>query len=944
MRSRVHRHFHALGDLQVLELPPGGDVPAHLDAYRRSGLVAFAEPDYYVTPALTPNDPGFVNGDQWHLRNVGQSGGTPGADIHAVDAWDTLSAATNVIVAMIDTGLLATHEDLVPNLWTNPGEIPGNGIDDDGDGIVDDVHGLNAFANTGNIADPIGHGTMVAGFIGAAANNGFGVAGVAWKVQLMMCRYIDDAGNGSVSDIIQCFDYARTKGAKVINASFVSTVYSSALHTAMSNCRTAGIVIVAAAGNTASNNDVTPAYPGSDTLDNVIAVAATDRFDALASYSSYGATSVDLGAPGSEIMSTTSWANDGYGSSSGTSFSTAIVSGAMALMRARYPSDTPAQLIQRVLSAVDPLPSLAGKCLSGGRLNLARALGPSVIASFSSSPSSGEPPLAVQFTDTSFGTLAQWAWDFGDGATSAEQNPLHTFSTAGDYTVTLTATGANGHSSSTNQVISVVANYHFSSGTYSWVDPSGMTALSVPQNGVSAAQPLPFTFTFYGQPYSTVYVAANGMLGFNPTSLGIASNTDIPNAGIPNNLIAPFWDALNPLAGSAIRVGTVGAAPNRRYVVSWVGISTTGTRVTTVTFQALLFEGSNEILFQYLDVAPASRSASAAGKAATIGLEDASGLIASRYSYNGSTLIANNSAILFTPPSAVTASGALGLLPAGGVVSSGPVGGPFSPATQSYTLTNSGTGTLSWTASATQGWVGLSATSGSLAAGASTTVTVSIAAGANALAAGSYSDTVTFANTSNGVGNTTRTVGLTVIGSGALGLLPAGGVVSSGPVGGPFTPATQSYTLTNSGTGTLSWTASATQGWVGLSATSGSLAAGASTTVTVSIKAAANALAAGSYSDTVTFANTSNGVGTTSRGVSLRVLRIPVLSFAPGVAEGSLLIQIHGDAGVSYILQKTSDFQSWRSVSTNLAGADGTVTFAEPSSTGVGFFRALLGP
>ena len=216
------------------------------------------------------------------------------------------------------------------------------------------------------------------------------------------------------------------------------------------------------------------------------------------------------------------------------------------------------------------------------------------------------------YTDTSFGTLAQWAWDFGDGATSAEQNPLHTFSTAGDYTVTLTATGANGHSSSTNQVISVVANYHFSSGTYSWVDPSGMTALSVPQNGVSAAQPLPFTFTFYGQPYSTVYVAANGMLGFNPTSLGIASNTDIPNAGIPNNFIAPFWDALNPLAGSAIRVGTVGAAPNRRYVVSWVGISTTGTRVTTVTFQALLFEGSNEILFQYLDVAPASRSASAA--------------------------------------------------------------------------------------------------------------------------------------------------------------------------------------------------------------------------------------------------------------------------------------------------------------------------------------------
>lgn len=374
-RTRMLKHFREMEDLQVIELPPGCSAADLIARYQQSGLVEFAEPDFLITPASAPNDPHALDGSAWYFQNTGEGGGLAGADIHAIEAWSTLHSASNVVVALIDTGLRIDHEDIAPNLWTNPGEIPGNGIDDDGDGIIDDVHGINAFANSGDVSDVVGHGTQVAGVAGARGNNGIGVSGVAWQVQLMSCRYVDNVGSGSLSDLIQCFDYARSKGAKVINASFVSTNYSASLLAAVTSCRTAGIVVVAAAGNSSINNDALPYYPASFNLDNIIAVAATTRQDALADYSNWGATSVDLGVPGSDMVTTSAANNSAYTFNSGTSFCTAMMSGAMALMRARFPSDTPKQLIDRVLAAVDPIPALAGKCLSGGRLNLARAPG-----------------------------------------------------------------------------------------------------------------------------------------------------------------------------------------------------------------------------------------------------------------------------------------------------------------------------------------------------------------------------------------------------------------------------------------------------------------------------------------------------------------------------------------------------------------------------------------
>lgn len=375
LRVRIHKHFPAMGNLEIIEIPAGTSANTILEAYRRSGLVEYAEPDRVVHALSQPNDTLFQNGELWHLNNTGQSGGTPGADIHAVAAWDTQTSANNVIVAVLDTGIWTTHEDLAPNLWHNPGEIAGNGIDDDGDGYIDDVSGINVITGSGNPTDDHGHGSHVAGLIGAAGNNSRGVVGVCWQVQIMACKFLNSNATGLVSDAITAINYARTKGAKIINLSWGDPAYGSqALRDAIASARDAGIIVVCACGNSDNNNDVNPLYPASFDLDNIVAVAATTRNDVLAGFSSYGATTVDLGAPGESIVSCWTGVDNNYALDSGTSMAAPMVAGACALAWARYPTDTYRQIIDRILTNVDPLPSLAGKCVTGGRLNLQKVL------------------------------------------------------------------------------------------------------------------------------------------------------------------------------------------------------------------------------------------------------------------------------------------------------------------------------------------------------------------------------------------------------------------------------------------------------------------------------------------------------------------------------------------------------------------------------------------
>lgn len=352
-------------------LADGVTVEQGVAYFQAQSWVRYAQPDYVVSLTRVPNDPSFSM--QWGLHNTGQSGGTVGAHVGAASAWDVTTGSGRVIVAVIDTGVDYTHPDLAGNMWRNPGEVPGNGMDDDGNGFVDDVYGWDFANNDNNPMDDNGHGTHVAGIIGAIGNNGLGVAGVAWRVQIMALKFLNSSGTGQLSNAIRALNYAVAMGAHVSNNSYSGGGYFQAFADAIAAAGRAGHIFVASAGNAGQNNDVSPTYPASYNLDNIISVAATDRNDRLASFSNFGARTVDIAAPGVQIYST--YRGGGYMSMSGTSMAAPFVAGAVALLRDLYPSWTYQQIVNRILTTADPLPSLAGRMVSGGRLNLARALG-----------------------------------------------------------------------------------------------------------------------------------------------------------------------------------------------------------------------------------------------------------------------------------------------------------------------------------------------------------------------------------------------------------------------------------------------------------------------------------------------------------------------------------------------------------------------------------------
>jgi subtilisin family serine protease len=339
----------------------------------RERFVEAVEPNYVVRAARLPNDRDF--GEEWGLRNLGHFGGKPGADVGATAAWDT-TVGGSVPVAVVDTGVSFKHPDLGPNAWANPSD-PVNGLDDDGDGFADDVSGADFLHSDSNPDDDGGHGTHVAGIIGAQGNNAIGVAGVNWEAQIMGLKFLDGNGEGNTADAANAIDFAIDHGARVINASWGGPAFSHALYSAVRRANENGVLFVAAAGNDGVNADAHPDYPAAFDLPNVISVAATDRSDRLLDFSNFGAKSVDLAAPGDDIYSTVPAVSDpsGYAAFSGTSMAAPFVAGAATLYLSKFPQATVEQLRSALLGTVDPLPTLAGKTVTGGRLNVAKALG-----------------------------------------------------------------------------------------------------------------------------------------------------------------------------------------------------------------------------------------------------------------------------------------------------------------------------------------------------------------------------------------------------------------------------------------------------------------------------------------------------------------------------------------------------------------------------------------
>jgi subtilisin family serine protease len=282
-----------IGDrgLRRVKVVGGMSVAEAVETLRQDADVEYAEPNYYRYLRSTPNDTSY--GTLWGL-----------AKIQAPAAWDLATDCSAIPVAVVDSGADYTHPDLAANIWTNTGETAGNSIDDDGNGYVDDIRGWDFVSNDNDPMDANTHGTHVAGTIGAAGNNSRGVAGLCWNAKIMVLRAFDATGVGTVSDIIEALDYARQKGAKVVNASFASSSPTNSEREAIERLNAAGILLVAAAGNESADNDGTPSYPASYDLPNIIAVAATGSDDALASFSNYGAASVHVAAPGVGITST----------------------------------------------------------------------------------------------------------------------------------------------------------------------------------------------------------------------------------------------------------------------------------------------------------------------------------------------------------------------------------------------------------------------------------------------------------------------------------------------------------------------------------------------------------------------------------------------------------------------------------------------------------------
>ncbi len=359
--GNIKRSYHLVPGLTVVKLPGGLSVENALKRFKGKGEILYAEPNYELYALAIPNDPNFS--DQWGMHNTGQTGGTSDADIDAPEAWDIENDANEIIVAVIDTGVDYNHPDLVANMWTDANGCYGyDYVNDDNDPMDDHFHG-----------------THCAGIIGAVGNNNTGVTGVCWDVQIMAIKFLNSAGYGDTGVAISCIEYAVDNGADILSNSWGGGGANEALEDAIEAAGANGVLFIAAAGNELTDNDgFWPHYPSSYDCNNIISVLSMNKYDHLSWFSNWGLESIDIGAPGSNILSTfptyetSAMASYGFSTNyetiGGTSMATPHVAGACALIWSKYPSLSYSEVIELLFETVDPV--LPETCVSEGRMNL----------------------------------------------------------------------------------------------------------------------------------------------------------------------------------------------------------------------------------------------------------------------------------------------------------------------------------------------------------------------------------------------------------------------------------------------------------------------------------------------------------------------------------------------------------------------------------------------
>jgi len=556
--ASVEQEYPIVPGLCLVRLPDGMTVEQGIDTLRRAVGVLYVEPNYRVrAQSIIPNDPMFSQ--LWNMHNTGQTGGTIDADIDAPEAWELQTdIGREIIVAVIDTGVDYRHSDLAANMWVNRAEFTGApGVDDDGNGYIDDVYGYDFANRDGDPTDDNGHGSHVSGIIGAVANNARGVAGVCHNVRIMAVKFLDSGRSGYTSDAILAIQYAALMGAGVINNSWGEGGYNSALQDAIRTAGDAGILFVTSAGDGQGNdNDANPHYPSGYELENVISVLSTDSDDRLSDHSNYGLTSVDLGAPGgdSDSQIRSCYRNGGYSWMHGTSMAAAHVSGSCALVWSVSPILTNIEMKDLIMRTVDPLPSLAGRCVSAGRLNLQNAIRQTDAAWIDIVPNIGLIPPG-EITDVNVIFDANLPVGSYEGQIIVYTNDPFTLTELFDFQYPFDPNDPNRNDMS-NRTLTLTPD---GSGSYYraccgeaaafGVDPDGGAVISLRDDDYLRIDLGGRQIDFYGQDYGAVYVGSNGYITFVSGDIhsleSLENHFDLPR-------ISALFDDLDPSAGGTV--------------------------------------------------------------------------------------------------------------------------------------------------------------------------------------------------------------------------------------------------------------------------------------------------------------------------------------------------------------------------------------------------------
>jgi subtilisin family serine protease len=632
--------------LQVVQLAPGANVHDAIRMYRSNPSVLYAEPDYIVQVTGVPNDPFFST--QWNMQNTGQNGGAVGADIHATQAWNITTGSAGVVVAVLDTGIDYNHTDLASNVWSAPTGFTTSSINGIPVQCAAGIHGLNVVDSTCDPFDDNGHGTHVSGIIGATGNNGTGVAGVNWIVQILPCKFITADGFGDISHALACLSFIKQmkdSGVNIVvsNNSWGGGEISQSLQDAIAAQMADGILFVAAAGNDFSDNDLFPFFPANIFLPNVISVAASTRTDDIVAFSNLGSHTVHLAAPGFEILSTTPF--NTYSIFSGTSMAAPHVAGVAALLKAQDPTRDWRAIKNLILAGGDTLPTMA-PTITQKRLNafgamtcansavqkrllpvpgtVAASVGSPVVLSFlniNCAQAAGNVTVTVTPGNQTVALVDDGVGNdqaAGDGIYTGQFNP----SALGSYALQFP------DGSTVN--VEVLSAYGFTKIPFSYQTITG-AGLDLGDDSVAQITS-PFPIQFGGGSFNQLFVSGNGTISVTDPFDDFVNRVLAPRGfpifvQEPTTIIAPWWTDLFPVKGTPQNVfwQVIGTAPNRQLVVEWRNVRSFLCRSDSsanITFEAIFNEGSSDIQFNYSDAVFGGDCAlQDYGQGATIGIQ-----------------------------------------------------------------------------------------------------------------------------------------------------------------------------------------------------------------------------------------------------------------------------------------------------------------------------------